>query len=78
MFVTIDKETWLREHKNENDTFNWDAIYLNDLSQDFILEFKEYLDPRNIKNYILRIIRVEQLKLYYGEKFYNDNFKDKE
>lgn len=73
-----DKETWLREHKDmEDDFFKWDVIYLNDLSKDFILEFKKELDPRNIKEYVLKVIRIEQLKLYYGEKFYKDNFEDK-
>ena len=77
LLENINKETWLREHKDDK-VFDWDLIYLNDLSEDFILEFKDYLDPRNIKDYIPKIIRIEQLKLYYGEDFYNNNFKDKE
>lgn len=74
----VNKETWLREHKDdENVYFQWDLIYLNDLSKDFILEFKDYLDPRNIRDYLFKFTRIEQLKLYYGEDFYNKNFKDK-
>lgn len=71
----LDKSTelYLREYKDEG-CFSWGYIYLNGLSKDFIIEFKEYLHPKNINEFKQKWNRIYEIVKLFGKKFYMDTF----
>lgn len=68
-----EKEEYLREYKDE-ECFSWEYIFLNGLSKDFIIEFKEYLHPKNINEFKQKWIRIDEIVKKFGEEFYKENF----
>lgn len=71
----LDKSTelYLREYKDEG-CFSWEYIYLNGVTKEFVEEFKEYLHPKNIKEYVQRYKRIEEIRNLYGDEFYKKVF----
>lgn len=72
-YIDIEKENYLREYKDEK-CFSWEYIYLNGISKEFIIEFKEYLHPKYINSYTQKWKRINEIVNNFGEDWYREVF----
>lgn len=69
----MNDETWCRLHKDDH-CFSWEFIDVKIFSQDFVLEFREYLHPKHINNFVQKWKRINGIVGKFGRKFYMNNF----
>lgn len=66
-------EEYCRLYKDEQ-CFSWEFIDVKIFSQDFVLEFRDYLHPKRINNFVQKWNRIHGIVKKFGKKFYMTNF----